>query len=259
MVQADDRPVLATREADGSVLRLVLNRPKGNVLDIAMIEALRAAVAAHRRPDGLRSVLIEGAGDHFSFGASVAEHRGSTALTLLTSFHALLRELAASGRVLIAAVRGQCLGGGLEIAALCHRVVAAPAARLGNPEIRLGVIAPAASVLLPFRVGQPRADDLLLTGRVVEAAEALGMGLVDEIADDPARAALGWHARHFAGASAAALSHAIRASRRRLHEDLAVGLDAIERQYLNELSKTHDAEEGLAAFVEKRAPAWQHR
>jgi len=251
--------VRATLEEDGSLLRLVLARPKANVLDTAMIAGLRAALAAQRGTRGLRALLLEGEGAHFSFGASVPEHLPGAVEAMLPAFHALARELAGCGRVVLAAVRGQCLGGGLELAALAQRLFAAPDARLGNPEIRLGVFAPLASVLLPRRIGPARAEDLLLTGRTLEAGEALAMGLVDELADDPAAAALHWHRRHLLPLSAAALAHATLAARHDLLRALEEDLPELERRYLSQLMASADAREGLDAFLQRRNPTWTHR
>lgn len=251
--------VRATLEEGGSLLHLLLARPKGNVLDGAMIGELRAALAAQRGAPGLRAVLLEGEGAHFSFGASVPEHLPGAVEAMLPAFHALARELAGCGRVVLAAVRGQCLGGGLELAALAQRIVAAPDAKLGNPEIRLGVFAPLASVVLPRRIGLPRAEDLLLTGRVLDAREALAIGLVDELADDPAAAARDWHRRHLLPLSAAALGHATRAARHGLLDALERELPELERDYLTRLMATADAREGLDAFLQRRNPAWTHR
>lgn len=251
-------PARVTLEEDGSLLRILLARPKGNILDTAMVKAIRAALEEHRAAAGLRSILFAGEGPHFSFGASVEEHRPGQVETMLPEFHRLFRDLAASGRVMLAAVTGCCLGGGLELAAFCHRLWAAPDGKLGNPEIRLGVFAPIASLLLPLRIGQARADDLLLTGRQVDAVEARDIGLVDEVTDEPETAALDWHRRYIVPLSGAALAHAVQAGRHELHRVLRETLDGIERRYLDDLMSTHDAKEGIAAFLEKRAPRWTH-
>jgi cyclohexa-1,5-dienecarbonyl-CoA hydratase len=252
-------PVRAAVVEKGTLLHLVLDRPKGNILDLEMIGALREAVASLRAPGDPRAILFEGAGAHFSFGASVPEHQMPMARPMLAALHGLFRDLAGSGRVLLAAVRGQCLGAGLELAAFCHRVFAAPDARLANPEIRLGVFAPIASLILPIRIGQARADDLLLSGRTVTAAQAATVGLVDEVAPDPLAAALAWHQRDLVPLSARALGLAVASARQSLHAVLAAHLDALESRYLDDLMETADANEGLAAFLEKRPPAWSHR
>ncbi len=256
---AHDLPLLASVDEDGALSRLVLNRPRGNVLDSGMIAAMIDEIESlHDRPE-IRAVSFEGQGEHFSYGASVEEHREDSIGAFLPRFHALFRALAASRRVLIAVIRGRCLGGGLELAAFCHRVFAAPGAILGNPEIRLGVIAPVASVVLPRRVGARVAEELLLTGRDVSAEEALALGRVDVVADDPPDAARAWFREHLQDKSGAALRFMVAAARDRLHRDLDERLDRIERIYLDELMDTRDAREGIAAFLEKRKPRWTHR
>jgi cyclohexa-1,5-dienecarbonyl-CoA hydratase len=251
--------ILTSLECDESLFHVTLNRPKGNILDTSMISEIRIALKAAVGRAPLRSVLIEGAGPNFSFGASVEEHRPESAASMLEAFHGLILDLADSNLVLLSVVRGQCLGGGLELAALGHRIFAAHGSKLGSPEIKLGVFAPAASYVLPARIGQARADDLLLTGRVVDASEALAIGLIDELCADPGAAALDWHDRHLRQLSAIAVRHAVRAGRLRFYADLRRALDVLERQYLDELNLTADAREGIAAFLEKRAPAWSHQ
>lgn len=252
------RPVLATLEEGGALLRLRLQCGKGNVLDTAAIAALREALRAAREQPAVRAVLLCAAGKHFSFGASVEEHLPDKVGEMLPAFHALFRDLAASGKALLCAVRGQCLGGGLELAAACQRVFAAPDARLGQPEVKLGVIAPVASLLLPLRCGQAAADDLLLTGRTLDAEEARHLGLVDEVNPDPEAAALAWFRAHLLPLSGAALRHAVRAARYGFERELEAGLAELERRYLDDLMRTHDAGEGIAAFLEKRSPRWTH-
>lgn len=249
-------PVRVEPEAGGALWRVVLDGPKGNVLDRAMVAALTATVRRAAREQGLRALILEGAGAHFSFGASVPEHLPPHAAGLLAEFHGLFLALLESGLPCLAAVRGQCLGGGLELAAFCQRVFAAPDARLGQPEIRLGVFAPVASLILPERIGRARAEELCLSGRIVDAQEALALGLVDVLADDPSGAALAWARQHLLGKSASSLRLAARALRLRWSERLAAELRALERLYLDELMSTRDATEGLAAFLEKRPPRW---
>jgi cyclohexa-1,5-dienecarbonyl-CoA hydratase len=251
-------PVIARVDPEGSRLRIMLNKPKANVIDLAMIGAIREAVSRHAAAPRLTTILFEAEGPNFSFGASVEEHRGRSIETMLPAFHGLFHDLIATGKVLLAAVRGKCLGGGLELAAFCHRVFAAPDSQLGCPEVKLGVFAPAASCILPARVGQPRADELLLTGRIVEAVEAHAIGLVDEISDDPEGAAVFWDASSLFSLSAMAVGHAARAARHRFHRQFEQDLGALERQYLDELRFTKDAMEGINSFLEKRAPAWTH-
>jgi cyclohexa-1,5-dienecarbonyl-CoA hydratase len=159
----------------------------------------------------------------------------------------------------LAAVRGRCLGGGLELACFCHRVFAHPGAVFAQPEVSLGVFAPAASAFLPERIGRAAAEDLLLSGRAVAADEALAMGLVDEVAEDPTAAALAWARRHLLPKSASSLRHATAAARHGLARRFLADLRDLERTYLDDLGATHDGVEGLRAFLEKRPPRWADR
>lgn len=254
-----NHPLKAWLERDGALLRLRLARPKANLVDAAMIAALHAALSQYRRHVMLRGVLLDAEGAHFSFGASVEEHLPDRCAAMLSSLHGLLLELLEFPVPVLVAVQGQCLGGGLELALACGPIFAAPGAQFGQPEIKLGVFAPAASALLPYRVNQPAAEDLLLTGRSIPAAEAQAIGLVQAVADDPQAAALAWFEQHLQGKSAAALACALAAARGPMQRQVRERLAELERLYLDWLMRTHDAGEGLAAFLEKRQPAWTHQ
>jgi cyclohexa-1,5-dienecarbonyl-CoA hydratase len=253
------RPIRVELAVDDAVGRLVLDRPPGNVLDAEMVAALKQAVRELAARPTLRAITIEGSGAHFSFGASVEEHLPERVGAMLVGFHDLFRALIDASLPVLAVVRGQCLGGGLELAAFAHRVFAAPDARLGQPEIRLGVFAPAASLLLPPRIGQPAADRLLLTGEVLKAADAEALGLVDEVADDPAAASEAWVRRWLLDKSAASLRLATAAARHTFHQTFRRGIEAVESLYLERLMRLEDPVEGLRAFLARRAPAWSHR
>ncbi len=241
----------------GAVWRIVLNAPKGNVLDATMVGSLHEVFAEARTETRLKALLLTGEGAHFSFGAAVEEHRPAQVATMLQGFHAMFRALANTSLCTFAAVRGQCLGGGLELASFCSRVFAAPDAKLGQPEIRLGVFAPVASLVLPERLGLAAAEDLCLSGRVVAADEARTLGLVDEIAPDPEQRALEWFRQHLAPHSAASLRRAVSAVRRGFLERFDREIDELEAIYLGDLMRTHDAVEGIEAFLAKRPPAWR--
>lgn len=255
----NEAPLKTWLERDGSLLRLRLARPKANVIDAAMIAALAAAFEAHRGNRGLLAVLIDHEGPHFSFGASVEEHLPERCAEMLGALHALLGHMLAWPKPILVATKGQCLGGGLELAMAGNLLFASPEASLGQPEIKLGVFAPAASVLLPLRIGRARAEDLLYSGRSIDAATAASWGLVNEIADDPAAAALAYFDKHIAGKSAAALSCAVQAAREPFADLVRARLADVEALYLETLMRTRDANEGLTAFIAKRQPVWEHR
>jgi cyclohexa-1,5-dienecarbonyl-CoA hydratase len=252
-------PLRVWLDEGGMLLRLRLARPKANVIDTAMIAALDHALAEHLARSDLLGVLVDAEGPNFSFGASVEEHRPDQCAAMLRSFHSMLLRLVASPIPVLAAVRGQCLGGGLELALAGTLLFAGPDARLGQPEIKLGVIAPAASCLLPERIGRAQVDGLLLSGRSVDATAAQALGLVTAVAADPEGAALVWFRENLADKSAVAVRHAMRASRCDLVERVRDKLARVETLYLEELMATHDAVEGLEAFLAKRPPRWEHR
>lgn len=258
--RADMSGVLGiTRDPDGALLRLRLNRPKANIVDAEMIAALDAAFAAHEQDRDLKAVLVAAEGPHFSFGASVEEHLPASCDAMLKSLHALVRRMLDYPVPVLVAVRGRCLGGGLEVAMAGHMIFAAPGAGLGQPEMMLGVFAPAASCLMPERLGQARAEDLLYSGRSVGGAEALAMGLVDAVADDPEAAAAAYVEEQLKPKSASSLRLAVRAARAGYCRRVRARLDEVEALYLNDLMSTRDAVEGLEAFLAKRPARWENR
>lgn len=239
----------------GGVLHLTLDRPKANILDAEMIRGVRGAVERGLRPE-TKLLVFEGAGDHFCFGASVEEHRAEQAGEMLAGFHGMFRDLARAAVPTCAVVRGQCLGGGLELASWCTWIVASPDARLGQPEIRLAVFPPMASLLLPWRVGGGAALDLCVSGRSLTAARALEIGLLSAVSEDPGAWWRALYAEQLAPMSASSLRLAERAARLSLLRRMEAELPALERLYLDELMATRDANEGIQAFLERRRPTW---
>ncbi len=251
-------PLKVWFEADGRLLRLRLARPKANIIDAAMIAALRAALSEHVKNGKLGAILLDAEGPHFSFGASVEEHMPEQCAAMLKSIHALVLDLVESPVPVLVAVRGQCLGGGLEVAAAGHLIFVAPDAALGQPEMKLGVFAPAASCLLPELIGASRAIDLLLSGRNITGTEAGAMGLA-HVTADPEAAAVSYFNEHLKSKSANSLRFAVKAARCDYAARIRAKIERVERIYLKELMTSHDAVEGLQAFVAKRAAQWQHR
>jgi len=252
-------PLRVWRERDDKLLRLRLSRPKANIVDAPMIAALDAAFGEAEREAKLRGILLDAEGSHFSFGASVEEHLPATVEAMLRGLHALVLRMLACPVPTLVAIRGQCLGGGLEVAAAGHLLFAAPEAKLGQPEMVLGVFPPFASCILPERMPRAAAEDLLLSGRSIDGREAHRLGLVTALAEDPEAAALAYFEAHLAKHSAASLRQGTAAARSDLVERVQKKLAALERRYLDGLMKTHDALEGLTAFLEKRPPRWEDR
>jgi cyclohexa-1,5-dienecarbonyl-CoA hydratase len=242
---------------DGAIWRVTFGQPPGNLIDRATAHELTETFHQARKVPGLKAVVLEGAGAHFSYGASIQEHAPDDIEALLAAVQQLVLSVLDSHLVIVAAVRGRCLGGGLELAALGHRILATPEATFAQPEIALGVFAPVASIVLASRIGQPAAEDLCLTGRMVEAQEAMRLGLVDAlVTQDVTEAAIAWVRDHVTSRSARSLRYAVQAVRAHLVARVHAELPELNRIYLSGLMTTADAIEGVQAFLEKRPPVW---
>ena len=245
-------------EHDGQVARVTLAAPKANVVDQAMMTSLAATFGKLRNRPQLKVLILSAEGPHFSFGASVHEHLPEHVGAMLPRFSALLGQMLELPVVTLAAVRGQCLGGGFELALACDFIVAEESAAFACPEIKLAVFPPAAVVLLPARIGSSRAAELVLTGSAWTAAQAAAAGLVAQIASPGELEATveAWIRGHFLSRSPVALRYGVRAARFGLRRALREDLPQLERLYLDELMAESDAVEGLRAFLEKREPHW---
>lgn len=254
------RPLRVCARHDGQHVRLVLDRPKGNVITAEMMAALRASLADLPKSGAVKLVTLEGAGDHFSFGASVEEHLPEEVGRMLPEFHALVRDLLAVPAPTAAVVRGRCLGGGFELALACDFVFASQDATLGVPEIGLGVFPPAATALLPIKIGASRAVEALLVGEAWSAARWSEVGLVSMVAPaaELEQAVDRWFESRLVPKSAAALRHAALAARDAVRAAAEPRLAELETRYLQDLMRTADAVEGIRAFMEKRVPQWRN-
>jgi cyclohexa-1,5-dienecarbonyl-CoA hydratase len=250
-------PLLLAELRNERLLSLRLARPKANIIDSTMISALGAALEPACHNHHLKALLLCAEGPHFSFGASVEEHLPDQCAAMLRDLHRVILQLVKFPVPVLVAVQGQCLGAGLELAAAGHLLFAAQNAQLGQPEIKLGVFAPAASCLLPLRIGQMAAEDILFSGRSLGAEEALRNGLVAALAEDAEAAALEYFDKHLAPLSASSLRLAVRAARADFNARVAQRLADVEVLYLQELMSTNDAVEGLTAFLAKRPPEWK--
>lgn len=244
---------------DANAYRITLADPPLHILDLALLEELRDAIAGIQ-PDR-HCLILDAQGEKaFSAGASVQDHLGDRVATMLARFHECFRLLARLDLVTVALVRGAAFGGGCELALACDFVLASDRARFGQPEIALGVFPPVAAYQLSRQTFPRRGLELLLTGDPVDAATAERLGLVNAVfplADFNASADA-WLARLYRQ-SASSLRIAKRAFRLAQAADFDQRLQDVERLYLEELMHTDDANEGLNAFVEKRKAVWSGR
>ncbi len=235
---------------------ITLDRPPLNILDTSMMQTLDAAL--ERAIPKCDFVIFQGAGPKaFSAGAEIGDHTPERVKGMLSALHAIFRRLTAADCLTIAAVHGHCLGGGMELATFCDFVLAAESAQFGQPEIKLGCFPPVAMVTLPHLIGMRSAAHLILTGEQIGAAEACRLGLVTRVVPDGELPVAVDKLLEKLRQLSPAILKLTRRTLGRIHSaDFAKQLETVERVYLTELMKSHDAREGIAAFLEKRAPVW---
>lgn len=257
-------PVHAELRGGGRLLWVELRAGKGNVLSMAVLQALVEALDGHRANPHIRAAVIRGAGGHFSFGASVEEHRKDQAAQMLQVFHASLRSVASFPAPVVALVEGKCLGGAFELALVCDVVLALPNAGFACPEIKLGVLPPVLVALGGAKLGAAWTQKLVLTGAELPLAAAEATGFATLLSAESAgerdaqTAATAWLEKNLLGQSAHSLRVATAALRDATGVKRALGgaLDAAEASYIVELIPSHDGNEGIEAFLSRRPPQW---
>jgi len=246
-------------EVSGGVGRIVLNRPPLNVLNLAAMAELDEALGVVGREQEVRVVVLTGEGRAFSAGVDVADHTPERVHDMMTGFHRVLLRLMGLPQPTVAVVNGAALGGGCELLLACDLAVAAEEAPIGQPEIKLGVIAPFAALLLPRVMGLRPALDLLLSGESLKGREAAQRGLVNmAVPAAELQDAAGAFVERLLKLSGAALRLTKRAVALGQAGGLEEAVGKVERLYLEDLMATQDANEGLAAFIERRPPVWRH-
>lgn len=238
---------------------ITLNRPPVNVLNIAMMEEIIDVLKSLQGKKDLKVLLFKGKGKCFSAGVDVGEHMGDLAPKMIETFHRVFRLMDTLGSVTAASVFSSCLGGGCELAIFCDLVISAESGKFGQPEIQVGVFPPIAAQLMPRIIGRKAAMDLILSGRVISAEEALRIGLINKVVkNEDLERETDALLKPYLGLSAEVLRLAKKAVTKGLMDELEPSLRSIEKVYLDELMKTHDAQEGLKAFLEKRKAVWKN-
>jgi cyclohexa-1,5-dienecarbonyl-CoA hydratase len=247
-------------EIVSGLARITLDRPPVNVLTTAMMRELAASLRSVAANETVRVVRLDAAGKAFSAGVDVGDHVGDLLPSMMAALTDLFVAFESVPQPIVAVVQGAALGGGLEVVLGCDLVIASERATFGQPEIKLGVFAPPATVLLPRRIGLGAATSLLLTGESVSAGEARRLGLANEVlaVDGFDAAAAAWIEKLLA-LSGAALRRAKRALRESQGRPAGEAHARMHDIYMNDLMATDDAHEGLRSFVEKRPAVWKHR
>jgi cyclohexa-1,5-dienecarbonyl-CoA hydratase len=246
---------------DGAVANIILDDGKGNVLDnIMMLEILELFKQFKGNKD-IKLITFQGEGKHFSFGASVPEHTKEFAETMIRTFHKIFFGIIDLNIPTLAKISGQCLGGGMELALVCNFMFADKTAVLAQPEIVLGVFPPPASIMLPLKIGNSKAEEILLTGRSINVEEGIKIGLLNKVFENKEKLNVGsdeWIIKNIIPKSASSLKYAVKASRATFNYIMNNKLPFLEQLYLGQLMDTKDANEGINSFLEKRKPVWKN-
>jgi cyclohexa-1,5-dienecarbonyl-CoA hydratase len=244
-----------------SVANVLLDDGKGNVLDNTMMLELLGLIEEFKTNKDIKLITFQGEGKHFSFGASVPEHTKEFAEAMIQTFHKIFKELIELSIPTMAKISGQCLGGGMELALFCNFMFGDKTTVLGQPEIVLGVFPPPASIMLPLKIGNARAEEILLTGRAIKVDEAEKIGLLNKVYEDKDALNSGadeWIEKHIVPKSASSLKYGVKAARATFNYIMSNKLPMLEYMYLNQLMETNDANEGINSFIEKRQAEWKN-
>ena len=255
-------PQYITFEKQDGVARLTLNKPPLNVLDIAMMREINAALESLGDDASVKVLVFEAAEGSraFSAGVDVSEHTADMVEEMIEVFHRIFRLLDGLEMPTVAVVGGAALGGGCELALFCDMVIASEKASFGQPEIQVGVLPPIAVVALPDIIGPKKAMEMVLIGDRIRAAEAERLGLVNKVVlPEELKEAADEFVGKLTKLSSAVLRLTKRAVRLGSAGNFTEGLAAVEELYLGPLMATEDAHEGLAAFMEKRSPVWKDK
>ncbi len=251
-----------TFETRGRVAVITLNRPDSlNALNATVMADVAAAAERVDRDNGLAVTVITGAGRAFAAGADIKEMQAQVFADMyVADYFSGWDRFAASRKPVIAAVNGFALGGGCELALMCDIIIASDKAKFGQPEIKLGVTpGMGGSIRLTKAIGKARAMDLVLTGRMIDAAEAGQIGLVSRVVPHETLMDVAMEAAQTISAYSVVASMAAKEMVSRALELSTTEGVRFERRLFQGLFGTQDQKEGMAAFVEKRAPKFEDR
>lgn len=244
--------------ADG-VGTIVLKRDSLNVLNIAMMEEINTALQDFTS-QAIKVLVFRAEGKSFSSGVDIGEHMGDLAPKMIHTFHSMFRNMDKLGVPSIAVVNGAALGGGCELAVYCDMVIASEKAKIGQPEINVGVFPPIAALIFPRIMGRKKAMELIMSGDIIGAEESKQLGLVNKVVPhDQLEEEAQKFIQKFTQNSGVVLKYTRQAIMHGIEEEQERVLEQIEDTYLNKLMNTEDAIEGLDAFLNKRKPAWKEK
>jgi cyclohexa-1,5-dienecarbonyl-CoA hydratase len=240
--------------------RITFNRPPLNVLNIEMMKEINQALKDFQSRS-LKVLILTADGKAFSAGVDISDHTKEKVNEMIQIFHDIFTNLLKIKSPTVALVNGAALGGGCEVAMFCDIVIASEKSKFGQPEIKVGVLPPIAAAIFPKLMWNKKALELILTGDIIKADEAKNFGLVNHIlpVEKFEAEAEKFITKKIASNSAIVMQLTKRAFIEGATQNYSNSIKKIEDIYLNELMKTKDANEGLAAFMEKRQPVWNNK
>lgn len=241
------------------IARVTMDRPKHNVLNIAMMNQLNAILDDLQSNTDLKAVVILGQGPSWCAGVEVADHKPEMVDEMIAVFNGIFERTERLEVPVVAAVHGACLGGGMEVAIACDMVVASNRAVFGQPEIQLGFFPPYAAIRLPQLIGPAKAMEICTTGRRYSADQCLSMGFVTQVfPDDEFENGVEKLINEFQSNSPLILRLNKKAVKAHLGLPFDQALAGVSDLFLNTLMKTQDTLEGIRSFEEKRRPKWKN-
>jgi cyclohexa-1,5-dienecarbonyl-CoA hydratase len=247
-------------ERTDNIGKITFNNGPLNILTISMMEQINEALETFIGDQSLKTVIIDHNGKAFSAGVDVGDHMGDKAPKMLKEFHEIFKKLNRIKCPTIASVKGAALGGGCEVAMFCDIVLTSDKAKFGQPEIKVGVFPPLAVLILPRLIGAKKAFELIMQGEIIDSKEAHRLGLSNYIFPfESYEKEFTDFINRFKQLSSTVMHYSKKAINIGLKFDFDSQIDELEEFYLKELMSTHDANEGLKAFFEKRSPIWQNR
>ncbi len=246
-----------TENHSGQVAVMTLSAAPANILCEKMMLEICQFLESDKANSNRKLIVFKGAGDHFSFGASVEEHTKEQVQKMLPDFHKMIRAVLEHPVATLAQVSGFCLGGGFELALACSFKIACEKAKFAVPEIQLGVFPPVAAALLP--VGSSLSCQMIMTGERFSAAQLMDHNVLTMLAPEHelSQTVAFFIEKHFLNKSASSLRFAHQAARLNQVNQFNSVITKLESFYLDELMATHDANEGIESFIAKRKPEWK--
>jgi len=247
-------------EKEDGIARIAFNRPKHNMLSIAMMKELNGELEALIEDRELKCLVIAGEGPSWCAGVDIGDHQPELVDEMIATFNRLFELIDKLEAPTIAAVHGACLGGGMEVAIACDMIIATKNAIFGQPEIKLAFFPPYAAIRLPKLVGQAKAMEICITGKRYSAEDACRMGFVSQVVDkDKFTEELEKLVGEIKTSSPLIIRLNKRVIKQNLDKDFAGALEGAGDLFLNTLMKTEDAREGIRSYFEKRKPEWKNR